>query len=413
MKILQTDETLYIFPSGHYYTDSVFDGSGEFIYWLSNMFDSYPLNYTQLYNGCTNIIEVRTENSSMIGVSGGNLNTVQVDVVNGVPHDSSDLISNGDFLSWDSALTAPDDWTVEADCTITQGSTSLSVGGITYTDYVDMGVPGSSNDNAMYQTISVLENTKYKLSILYGKENTGDAEYYIEDLINSDIFIREDITFPNPQLTNPTDTIGWLHDLFTTPDGCTSINIGIRTLDTVDNQLSIYAVSLHQVSESFSEVDITDQRLYSGTQFNSYVKEYTEILGEHSVMLTIIGVTNNLRIGEIRTGILTEFNDPLVGMNQGLYFNSVKSDLKFGGRLIDAKYNQDVFNCSVNLLHADAYTFMYVVVPTLKSTPTFFILGELSGQQWSFFAKFSDELPNQKRNDHISSTITFNLKEVI
>lgn len=413
MNILDTDKTTYIFPTaGHYTSETVFTESGDFIYWLSNMSDNFPINYTQFYAGVTNTIDVRTINSQSIGIAGANIKTVTVHIVDGIVHDVNDLIDNGKYDDWDSALTTPDNWTIEADCNIAYDTTSLSVGGISYSEYVNMTKPDSTSDNSMYQQVNVSANTKYKLSILYYKAHTSNAQYYIYDNDNTD-FIEEDIYFTNPEFATPANILGWMNTVFTTPAGCTSINIGIRTLDAAGNQIAVYGVALHPVTTSYDAVDVSNSRLYAGSQFNSYYKEYTKITGNHSVVLEVESVSHDIKIGRIITGLLEDFEDPRIGMGQGLEFNSVKSDLRYGGRLLDAKYNQDTFYCTVIMLNSDVHDFIYTVVPRLKKDPAFFILGDLTGQQWSVYARFGNNYPDVRRNDHLSSTVTFNLIEAI
>ena len=209
------------------------------------------------------------------------------------------------------------------------------------------------------------------------------------------------------------------HVIFDTPVGCTSITIAFWTTDDTDHYLKMHGVSLKAITESFAEVDIEDDRVHGGTSFGTYVKEYTKIVGNHSVIIEIDGTEALDKVGVIQTGLMVEYNDPKETMSQGLQIDSPYVDLKYGGRLIVDKYNLDVFDCELvlastsggSLLLEDgnyflledggqlllkddavdsAEEFMFTTFPAIRLNPRFMILGSLDTQDWSLFCRFEE-----------------------
>ena len=425
MKILKEDNTVQIIPSGHQQDDDVTWSLYQYNKYISNMSDDFPLNYVMLGNrflSTSNWVEIQTINSDTIGVAGANANTITAHICDGTIHDSADLISNGIFEDWDSDGT-PTDWDVESNVNITEisESTTIIFGGYSYDQAARLDQPSAGTNMAIKQTITVDASTYYKLSII-NKHYIGRLNRYsIYDESNGAyIGGSSKIISAFESTSGASEAVTTSNIAFSTPVGCTSITISIWVPDTVDYYIEIYGVSLRPIVESFGTLTVSTDRLYDGVPFNTYVQEYTKIVGEHSVLLQITETQSSPigpKIGCIQTGLIVEYNDPKEYMSQGLIMDSPYVDLKYGGRLIVDKYNLDVFDIELifgaaagsgallleggdfllleggdQLLlesGSDAATeFMFETFPDIRLAPRFMIIGSLDTQDWSVFARF-------------------------
>ena len=391
MKIADSDATLYIIPSYHFPEDYVYLTTWH-RYTLSYLSDDFPVNYTYLRSTpFSNYIEIRTSNSEYVGVSGTNSTYGQVWIVDGTIHDSMDLVSNGLFANWNSDGT-PEDWTVEANCIATEGGGSeiWDLGEYSYTNYCQLDDPDTDTDVAITQTITVSANTDYVLSIIYKSIDIGnniDGLYSIYDEDNEAYIANGNIYNPTPE--GYTNDLSAMHYIFATPLGCTSITISIWCRNVTSNYIQIFGVCLKEVTESKDSITLSNEKLFSSENFNTFVQEYTKITGNHSVFVKLTS-SSQIKIGGIQTGLLNVLNDPRETMQQGLEIKSPYIDLRYGGRLQNNKYNISIFDCELVLNNDEAIEFMMEIYPTIIRQPRFIVLGNLDEQYWSIFARFDD-----------------------
>lgn len=416
MKLLDIDNTLSIHPTAHHY-DSVsnYPDTGEFIFWDTNMLDNVPINPCTLINGQTNVVEIRTEGSGVIGIAGSNIENIEVQIYDGTVHDGNDLVLNSALDDWAGGYSSPpDDWTCETNCNYSGGGALITVGEYVYNDKIFLDTPTTTTNRSFKQTCVVAEETKYKLSILYEKDHAQNAQYFIYDNSNG-AYIEDNVQFPNPTEEDKTSTIGFLHVVFETPENCVSITIGFHPegMTGSGDTVTLYGISLRVCAESFTSVDISGTGILSGAQFNKFLKEYTEIAGKHSIVIVVDTSEDSIRIGNIKTGILAEYADPLAGMGQGLKSGSVVTEMPFSGPLVYKIYNPDTFNITINLLENDANNFMFELTPRIHREPIWWIIGDLSGQAWTIYAKFSEDLPEVVETNGDKQKITFTLEEAL
>lgn len=417
MKILRADQsTQYVYPVAHHHNSpAIYTGAGEFIYHHTNMMDSCPANQCSLINGAVNFIEIRTKGSNAIGMAGANVDLVEPHIFSGSIHDATDLILNGDFSSWPGGYSAaPAGWTKEANCSLSVSAVDATIGGYAYHHRVTMNTPTTTISRSLKQTVTVSPLKTYKLTVLYAKDHVKNCRYFIYD--NTHAYYIADVVFPKPATDTKTSTEGFLHVLFVTPSGCNQITIGFHpegitgsgdTMVLIGASLKIEALAIPAIYY------IPDSGVFSGETFNLYFQPYTQIDTDHSVLLCVRSYTETiLKIGVLKTGTLFEMGDPYLGWNDGLSSGAVVTDLKFGGRLIDKRFNLSVFKLSLNCSEAEAEAFMFDVYPTLRNTPTFFQIGEKSGKPWTVFARFTAP-PEMTDKKGARRKITFTIEEAL
>ena len=137
MKILKTDVTLFVCPSGHQLDEWATWSFANYIYQTLNMSDDFPLNYTEFnaFGELRNIVDVRTSNSEVVGIAGTNAGAIGVYICDGVVHDGTDVITDGTFQNWESDGT-PTDWTVQVDAVVSEGTESIDYAGYSYTKFL-------------------------------------------------------------------------------------------------------------------------------------------------------------------------------------------------------------------------------------------------------------------------------------
>jgi len=410
MKVLKTDNTEYIFADKQLVDDSDVSVT-NYGRLLENMSDDYPANYTAFDLGSTRIIEVRTSNSEIVGLAGTNAYDIESYIGEGTIHDVNDVVTDGTFQNWTGGV--PDDWTVEANADVSEGTESVSIGGYAYTKYLRMVDPNTSSDIAVKQTMAVSSNQKYILTLIGPQQETPSNKFSIYDETNGS-YIKSNQSIGSPYYPGLSSAIpdATYYEIFTTPSNCVSITLRLWVIDYVNSRFDFRGVSIRPVTQQTTVTIDNDGGVFSDEDFNTIPIEYTKVVGDHSIFLDATASSSPVKVGCLQTGLLTEYLDPKQGMRQGLRFDSVLTDLKYGGRLIDTKYNKDVFQGSITLSEADANDFMYSLVPTIRRSPRFWILGDISEQYWSVFAKF-DTLPVASKNNNITDTITVNLVEAI
>ena len=397
MNILIESATTYVFPTGQFFTDEYY-AYDQYMYNIANMLTEIPMDYTDFVTSGSNVIQVRTDTSNGLRVVGTNISNVSVQIYAGEPHDSWDGIVNGKFDNWTGGF--PDDWAVGPNLNISQESSSISIGGISYTYAVKMNFGHFSTSNAMYQNFTVIPGDDRYCSIAYRKDNDNtDLYYYIYDWTNK-AFIIPETQFPVSSLSSPGYTMGWLNVLFTVPSGCTEAQVVIQYRKASIDPVYIYAVSSKSALKSFDAEDMSQVlNVRSGSSYSMYKKDYPDVLTDYydtygteltnqTVFMSADSEDSYIRVGRIMTGVVETFSDPLPeSFTQGMSPLSDSVDMPFGGRLSRTIYNRDVLHCEIQETNETADDFMLRFVPMVGLDCMFIDIND----EWFIYGYFSEQ----------------------
>ena len=388
MNFLHESSTDYVFPTGQFFTDDYYSYD-QYMYNISNMNTSAPTEYTDFVTSGSNVVQIRTGGSNGIRIIGSNISDTGVQVYPGVPHDGSDKVLNGKFDDW--TVGAPDDWSVESNVVFSQESSSMSIGGISYTYALKISSGHATTNNAVFQDFGVVAEDNMYAAVAYRKDNGNeDLYYHIYDVTNLTMVIDR-TAFPTSVLSSPDYTMGWLNILFTVPVGCDTIRIGIEYRKETTDPVYIYAVSSKVASESFSSEDVatsTVSNVRNGYTYALHKKNYSMVSSDHMVFLNSESNDSYIRIGRIMTGEVETFSDPLQeSFTQSLSPLADSVDLQFGGRLSRTIYNRDILYCEIQESNETADDFMLRFVPSVGLDPMFIDVND----EWFIYGHFSEQ----------------------